>query len=499
MNSFSVVETSIAAIHNAYRTGATTVRQVINAHLARIDAYDKRGPYLNTVINLLPDARQRADEQDVWLAAHPGEIAGPLFGVPVVIKDNVEVAGVPMTAGFQGWKHNIPGTDAPIVRLIREAGGIVLAKTSMSEFARGGHDNINSVLPGFARNPYQPAYSTGGSSGGTAAALAASFAVVGIGTDTGGSIRMPSAHNALVGLRPSMNLVNFTGVVPLDLNRDTVGPMARAIEDLAVLLDVLNPGRSARDALSVDALRGARLGVFRQAFEGPYTDPRITAHFGDTLEELRTLGAELVDPFDVPGFDTIPRPPQTPARVRWSLEQYLDARPATRFTNVQTIADSGLLHPLHQPGFEQIAATLPQEEDSATLTGAANERRYRELIEAAMTASGVEALVLPTWARLPALNGDRNTQDIDEPMTVLPPFPEAAPTTYQSSLTYLASALQWPALAVPTGFLGEGLPVGIQIVAAPQSEQRLIALGYAYEQGTRHRTAPPTTPPLTHS
>lgn len=496
MSTVDVVESTIAGLHRAYRVGAVSVSAVVEAHLARISAYDRRGPYLNSVINLVPGASTLAKQQDEWLAAHPGEVAGALFGIPVVIKDNVQVVGVPLTAGFQGWKNSFPDADASVVTRIREAGGIIIAKTSMSEFARGGHDNINSVLPGFARNPYHTAYSTGGSSGGTAAALAASFAVVGIGTDTGGSIRMPAAHCALVGLRPSSGLIEMDGVVPLDRNRDTVGPMARSIEDLAVLFEVMTASAGFRAALESASLRGARIGVFRDAFEGAYLDPEIALHFERTLSELRELGAELIDPIEVPGFSQIPRPPQTPARMHASFAEYFAVNPNLPFGSPQAIATSGLLHPLYQAGFEAIAAAGPEASDSETLVGAGNERRYRELIGEAMARTGADALVLPTWAMLPAVNGDRNTQALDQPMLDLPAFPEAAPTTYQSSLTYLASALQWPALSVPTGYLGDGLPVGMQFVTAPLREEMLLAYGQAYELATRHRVRPPTTPPL---
>jgi amidase len=209
------------------------------------------------------------------------------------------------------------------VKKIRAAGGIILAKSSLSEFARGLGDNINSVMPGFARNPYNTAFATGGSSGGTSAALAASFGVVGIGTDTGGSVRAPTAHNALVGLRPTVGLVSRTGMVPLNSVRDTAGPMARSVADMAILLDaIVGPDpedvATARaeghrsptysSGLKIDALKDARLGVLRQVFKPAVTDPRIIIHFEKTLAELKAAGAEIVDPFLVPELDAIPRP-----------------------------------------------------------------------------------------------------------------------------------------------------------------------------------------------
>ena len=185
------------------------------------------------------------------------------------------MAGLPMTSGFQGWKNYYPPVDAPVVRKVRAAGGIILAKASLSEFTRGIGDNINSVLPGFARNPYNTAYATGGSSGGTGASVAASFGVVGIGKDTGGSVRAPSAHNALVGLRPTVGLVSTAGMTPNNSVRDTTGPMARSVADLVILLDVMagldpeDPVTARAEGhrlptytgqLKTDALKGARLG-----------------------------------------------------------------------------------------------------------------------------------------------------------------------------------------------------------------------------------------------
>ena len=226
--SFSVEETSIAALDAAYRSGRTTAHAVTQAHLNRIGAYDKRGPLINAIITVNPKALEEADRLDAALKSS-GTLVGPLHGIPVIVKDNIDVAGLPMTAGFQGWKSYYPPEDALLVKSIRQAGGIILVKGSLSEFARGTGDNINSVIPGYSRNPYNTAYGTGGSSGGNGAAVAASFAVVGIGTDTLGSVRMPSAFNALVGLRPTVGLVSRTGIVPLNSVRDTAGPMAGSV------------------------------------------------------------------------------------------------------------------------------------------------------------------------------------------------------------------------------------------------------------------------------
>ncbi len=513
---FPVEEATIADLHAAYRDGRATVRQVVAAHLARIDAYDQRGPVLNSIINLNPAALAEADALDAARAKLPlGQLPpGALWGIPVVVKDNLDATGMPMTNGFQGWKNYLPPSDAPVVARIKAAGGLIIAKASLSEFARGGGDNINSVLPGFARNPYHPLYATGGSSGGTGAALAASFAVVGIGTDTGGSVRMPAAHNALAGLRPTVGLVSRTGVVPLDAHRDTAGPMARTVADLTLLLDVIawpDPADVATTkpphrvsapspfpsgyAASLDpaALKGARLGVLRQVFTPERAAPEVIANFERTLAELRAAGAELIDPFIVPDLDTIPRPPQTPASFKADYAKWAASHPGVPYPTAEELAASRLLHPLHQAATEAAATALPASEDPATLKGRADEQRFRDSFTAAMDKARVDALVFPTWAQPPARNGDRNTQITATPVggTAI-----GAPTRLGSSLTFVASMLQWPGLSVPNGFTAEGLPLGLQLVGRPWSDARLIAYGHAYERATLYRRPPSFTPPL---
>jgi amidase len=221
------------------------------------------------------------------------------------------------------------------------------------------------------------------------------------------------------------------------------------------------------------------------------TDARILAHFETTVAELRAAGAEVVDPFFVEGFEKIPRPPQTPSRFKADLTAWIAAHPGVPYPSVSAIAESKLLHPLHQAGFEDaVKARLP-EEDPATLEGAKNEEKYRELFTAAMDAQKIDALVFPTWAQLPALNGDRNTQLTADPK----PAPNAGPTALGSSLTFVGSSLQWPALSVPSGYI-EGLPVGLQILGRAWDEANIVNYAFAYEQATQHRRPPGATPPL---
>src|SRR5215470_10732207 len=276
---FPIEETTIAALHAAYMSGRTTAVSVCQAHLDRIAAYDRKGPALGAVITNNPHALADAAALDAALGS-TGKLVGPLHGVPVLVKDNYDVVGLQTTGGSAALLGWIPETEATVIARIKAAGGIVLAKTTMSEWARGGIDNINSVLPGFARNPYNTAHATGGSSGGTGSGLAASFGVVGLGSDTFGSIRNPASNNAIAGLRTSWALVPRTGMIGLYDKRDTAGPMARTVTDLVRLLDVIagvdptDPATAETGGkipptytafLNRDAVVGRRIGVLRQA------------------------------------------------------------------------------------------------------------------------------------------------------------------------------------------------------------------------------------------
>lgn len=493
---YPVEEATVAQIHAAYLAGKATAREVTQAYLDRIAAYDKAGPYLNSLITVNPTALEEADRLDAALAAG-GALTGPLHGIPVIVKDNLDTVDLPTSSGVALFKDFVPPKDAFIVSRLRAAGAIVLAKASLSELAMGLADNINSVLPGFARNPYDTAYASGGSSGGTGVSIAANFATVGIGTDTGGSVRAPSSINNLVGVRPTVGLVSRTGMGPLDSERDTPGPMGRNVEDVARLLDVMaavdpadprtapSSGKAPATytaSLDRDGLKDARIGVFRQALavrDG--ADPRVVALFEQAVADLEAAGAVVVDDFVVPGFESFPRPPQTAARSKADWEAFFAYEgPTFPVKTVAELRDSQSYHPLHAPRIATIAAvTLSPEEDPQTVQGRADEQMYRQAFGEAMDAAGVDALVFPVWNYPPRLNGDRGQ-------------------TASGSLTFIGSATQWPVVVVPMGFV-EGLPVGFQIFGRAWSEPQLLKFAYAYEQATHHRRPPPTVPPLAES
>jgi Asp-tRNA(Asn)/Glu-tRNA(Gln) amidotransferase A subunit family amidase len=493
-STFAIEEATIDDIHAAYREGRATAVRVTQAHLDRIAAYDRRGPALGAVIATNPRALADAAALDTQLRT-TGRMAGKLHGIPVLVKDNYDVAGLETTAGSSALIGWAPAKDATVVAKLRAAGAIVLAKTTMSEWARGGLDNINSVLPGFARNPYNTAYATGGSSGGTGAGLAASFGVVGLGSDTWGSIRNPASNNALVGLRPSWALVSRAGMVGLYDARDTAGPMARTVADLAALLDVI-AGVDEDDPATAEAAgripssyaahldaggaRGKRLGVLRRAFPPEASDPQIVGLVDRAVAELRRLGADIVDPFVVPEFAKFPARPHPASEVRAALERYL-ARTGPAFPKtLAEIVAAGKFHPLHEVGLKDTAVAPPPGEDPVVRRLEADEALMRRAYLAAMDRARIDALVLPVAAYPPKLNGDRNT-------------------TPAGATTWIASGLHWPAAVVPMGFTYEDLPSGLQIVGRPWSEPLLIGIAYAYEQATRHRKPPASTPALTAS
>lgn len=488
---FKVEEASVADIHRAYLAHRTTAKAVVQGSLDRIEAYDRRGPQLWAVVLTNPDALADAEALDRHFA-ETGEFVGPLHGIPVLVKDNYDIAGLQTTGGSSALIGWIPKADSTVVAKLRAAGAVIVAKTTMSEWARGGFDNINAVLPTFARNPYNTAHATGGSSGGTGSGIAASYGVVGLGSDTFGSIRNPSSNNALVGLRPSWALVSRAGMVGLYDERDTAGPMARTVTDLVALLDVIagidpaDPATANAEGhvepsyapfLQADALKGRRVGVLRQAFPPDQSDPQVVALFDRAVEDLAKAGAEIVDPFEIPDFDAFPPNMHPLSKVRWAIETYL-AKTGPEFPKtLAEVVASGKLHPVHEVSLQETSIAPEPLTDPVVHALEALEVRMREAYDAAMRAAGVDAFVLPVASYPPKLNGDRNV-------------------TPAGANTWIASGLHWPAMSIPMGYTYEDLPSGLQIVARPWNEPMLIAMAYAYEQATRHRKPPSTTPPL---
>jgi len=491
---FDVVEASIAEIHAAMRDGRLTCRQLVDAYLARIEAYDKQGPAINSLVIINPDARSEADEMDRrYRASGP---AGPLHCIPVIVKDNFDTVGLQTAAGSLSLKGFIAAKDAFQVRRIKEAGALVLAKSNMAEFAFSPYETVNSILPGYTKNPYKLDRVTAGSSGGTAAAVAASLGAVGLGTDTGNSIRGPSSHQALAGIRSTMGLTSRAGVVPLNLRADIAGPMARTLADAVAVFQAIvgeDPddsvtararGRAIPDysaSLVRDGLRGARIGVLRQAYERGGIDDEVAAVFARAIEDLRAAGAEIVDPAEV-DFTGVSRQRGlgTCMGFKYDINEYLAAR-ADRVpvkTLEEIIASRGF-HPSIQLRLQQAQQGDPQGPDSeACRADDAYRAAYGDAVTRAMDAMNLDAFVYPTWSYPPRLIGDLNTPHGDNSQVF-------SPTS------------GFPAINIPMGYTRDDtLPAGITFFGRAWDEARLIRVAYGYEQATHHRRPPPTTPRL---
>ena len=436
-SSFEVREATIAGIHRAFRDGELTAEALVQMYLDRIEAYD-RSTELNAFVVLNPRALERAAELDAEFA-ETGRLR-PLHGIPVVVKDNYDTHDLQTAAGSAALEGSLPPDDCFIVRRLREAGGIVLGKSNMAEWAFSPVVTVSSIL-GITRNPYDLSRVPAGSSGGTAAAVAASFGTIGLGTDTGNSIRGPSSHTALVGIRPTIGLTSRDGIVPLYLGQDVGGPMARTVADAALFLGVIageDPADSVT-ALSVgkvpesylqfldrDGLQGARIGVLRAYFETESTDPQIVQVMEQAIEDLRRLGAEIVDPFVQP-----PRQRGRRGRggrrnnFRYDVNNYLASLgPDAKVKNLTEVVESGKFHPSVEGRLRRaLESSLPATPEEAPLPGVEGNpvrEARRDALIAAMDELRLDAIVYPTWSNAPRKVGDTESPAGDNSQSLAP-------------------------------------------------------------------------------
>ncbi len=483
-----VVELDIAGIHQGLQAGDFTCAELVSAYLARIEAYDREGPALHAIVTVNPQAMERAAEADERLAGSGLDPDRPLECVPMIVKDNYDTADLPTSAGSASLEDSIPPDDAFQVQRIREAGAIVLAKSHMAEFAFSAYQSLGSVIPGHVRNPYDPYRVPAGSSGGTGAAVAASFGAVGLGTDTGNSIRGPSSHNALFGIRSTMGLTSRDGIVPLNLFRDIGGPMARTVEDGVRVFDVLAGPDPADDAtegferegdylqyLDAGSLTGFRIGVVRQLSDTETADADIGALFEAALADLEALGVTIVDPVRIEGLEAEGSLWCNPFRAQ--LEAYLASLgPNAPVTTLEDLIEGGDFHPSIRPRLE---TALEVEGEPDDVCAEANRRagELRAEVGGLFEDQDLDALAFPTWSNPPRLLGDLTTPDGNN-------SPQLSPPT------------GFPAITVPMGFTPSGLPGGLQLLGNALGEGALFRISFAYEQATGHRKPPPTTPRL---
>ena len=491
---------TIQQLAAAMDAGTLTSERLVQLSLARIEAYDEKGPKLNAILSLNPKALEQARALDAERKAKGKR--SPLHGIPVVLKDNFDTFDLPTTGGSVVLDGSIPPDDAFIVKKLRDAGAIILAKVNLSEFASGA---AFSSLGGQSHNPHDLLRTPSGSSGGTGVAIAAGYAMLGLGTDTGGSVRGPSTSNGIVGLKPTHGLLSRDGIIPLALSFDTGGPMARNVADIAVALGMMT-GVDAADAatkksdgkfetdytkyLNAGALKGARIGIARD-FMGQDAD--VDWVIESALAAMRAAGATIVDVrypkwmLDAKGeFYTAVRYPEFPVQIQQYLSTLKPGYPKTLADMIERT--DKVMSTKGETGPNPQRWTLFKRE---LASGTMTDPRYvavhdhalaavTTIVDGMFTTQSLDAIVYPTSSRRPELLN-------------APPDTPGGPA---ASGTNLANLTGFPDLIVPAGFTTDRLPVGLSFLGRAFSEGKLIGLGYAFEQATKARRRPVHTPAL---
>ncbi|MBW3564620.1 MAG: amidase [Acidobacteria bacterium] len=504
--SFPIEEATIASLQEAMESGRLTSEELVKIYLVRIESIDgpgnpsfreqlaRRGPSLNSIIELNPDALKIARERDAERKA--GRVRGPLHGIPIVIKDNIDTADRMMTtAGSLALEGNYAKQDAFIVGKLREAGAVLLGKANLSEWANFRSTRSTSGWSsrgGQTRNPYVLSRNPCGSSSGSAAAVSANLVTIAIGTETDGSVVCPSSANGIVGVKPTLGLWSRSGIIPIAHSQDTAGPMARTVEDAAILLGALT-GRDARDEettegaghsksdytsfLDPDSMKGKRIGVVREEFG---FDPDVDALMDEAIEVMKKLGAEIVDPVELDTSGEYGESEYTVLLYEFKagLETYLAEMPER--VKSRTLADliefneaneDRMMPYFGQEIFELANAKGPLTDAAYTSALKKNhDLSRREGIDETIATDNLDAIIAPTLA--PAwptdlVNGDHYIGGYSQPSAVS----------------------GYPHITVPLGFV-HGLPVGVSFFGEAWSEPKLLGIAYAFEQATRARQAP---------
>jgi Asp-tRNA(Asn)/Glu-tRNA(Gln) amidotransferase A subunit family amidase len=478
-DAFDVSEKSITQLQAAMAAGQVTSEQLVSQYVARIKAYDQAGPRLNSVIAVNP--RAAADARELDRERRERGPRGPLHGIPVLLKDNFDTADMPTTGGSLALVGIVPTQDAYQVRMLRRAGAVLLGKLNLHELALG----LTSVSSygGQTLNPYDLTRAPGGSSGGSGVATSACFAAFTLGTDTSGSIRIPSSHNSIVGLRPSLGLSSRAGIIPFGHTQDTGGPMARTVEDVALILDAtvgydaadpstaVSSGRMPRTYLSslkTGALKRARIGVLTEFFGTAPEDAEVAAVVRRAIDEMKALGATAID-VNVPELAKLVAAANLLTQeLKFYLGSYLKNAGA-HATSVGDLLESGL-HSSSLQGILDIAHGIADDylsSDDYRARLAARDTLGKAVV-AVMEANRLDAIVYPTIRRIAPVIGGAQA----------------------GSNAALSANTGFPALTVPAGFTPGGFPVGVELIGRPFAEPTLLALAFDYEQATHHRRPP---------
>jgi amidase len=478
-------------------------------YLDRINAFDKKGPKLNSIISVNPKALEEADRLDA--AFKRSGMVGPLHGIPVILKDMIDATGMPTTEGSIVLKNFYPDKDAFIVERMKQAGAIILAKATLSEYATG--DTYGSLF-GATKNPYDIKRTPGGSSGGTGASIAANFGAIGVGEEGLASIRRPSSWNGLVGMKPTPGLVSRTGMFagwPGVVGG--LGPMTRSVEDLARLMDVLvaydaedpltsfevgNRPESYTKVLDRNGLKGARLGIIRESI-GENSEPNsddfriVDDVFAKTVGELKQAGAVLVDPFVIPDLKELLKTPRAGGSVKTpdgldAVQVYFSRNRNPPFRSRQDMAKDPNIDKVFPRARGQFTLNPPAPGDPKRAVDyqLAREALLLNILKT-MADNKLDAIVYKSVEHQPVLIPLPDTATPEE-LRIATQSPAYVDTkgvpTLNTFLIYV------PAITVPAGFTRDNLPTGITFQGRPYADAELIKLAYAYEQATHHRRAP---------
>ena len=475
-------ERTIPELQAAMASGGTTSAALVQQYLDRIAAFDRDGPRLQAMIMINPRALEEAAALDRERQEQGPR--GPLHGIPILLKDNYDTHDMPTTASSVAMAGFVPPDDGTLVRKLREAGAVFIGKTNLHEFARG-IETISS-LGGQTRNPYDPRRNAGGSSGGTAAGVAANFAAAGMGSDTCGSIRIPAANNNLFGLRVTQGLSSRDGIIPLALTQDVGGPLARSMIDLVTVLDVTvgsdpaDPQTADADEhmpdsfagfLDAGALQGARLGVLSDYLAAPAPYGAVTDVIQAAIARMQEHGAEVVE-VQVEGLAELLRNTSViDYEFTTDVATYL-RKSGAPISSIEELLESGQYHEALEARYRRSLKRAGDTDEYQRRL--ANREVLASLLVDTLEVNELDALVYPTLRVAPVFAGEDQ----------------------YGSMCRLSAHSGLPAISVPAGFTADGLPVGLELLARPHADGRLIALGYAWEQAASPRRPPQRTPSL---
>ena len=490
---FNVVEATIADIHAAYRSGALTVRKLVETYLARIEAYDRSGPRINSVISTNPRALEQADALDA--AMRNGGFVGPLHGVPMIMKDQGDVKEMPTTMGSVLFKNHMPGRDAVVTAKLKQAGAIFIGKSTLGELGAG---DTHGSLFGSTRNVYDLERTAGGSSGGSGAAVSANLCAVAIGQEGFASIRRPAIWNGVAGMRPTAGLVSRTGVLGgWPSVNGSLGPMCRTVSDLALVLDsmvgydpedpvtALGVGKAPKSyaaLLDREALKGARIGVLRTSMgfhAEPDTDDfaKVTEVFDRAVRDLADAGATVIDPIEIPDLVALLA---TRARSNEddeaSFAHYLAGCAAPPFRDKKQAAASPLFAEIFRGARQRWTSADTHEQVYAYLR-ARDELMMR--LHKVMADHRLDAIVHKAVEHQPTLISEG----------VAPPWRDQRGAPHIN--TFLVHV---PSVVVPAGFTRDNLPAGVTFLGRPYDDANMLRYAFAYEQATKRRRPPAIAP-----